>query len=380
MQAPQSERPAYQPERETQLPRKINWWLQVASSGWDKPQDTIELREKARRSALLAWILLGVFAALILFIPTGFTYPPATISIIATALLLFAVIWLNRVGMVTSAGIVLVTIACLATFGVVLASPDGKLHLYYLPAYDFLVIPVILGASILPRISAFIVAAINIVLLYADLILQPKAPDMLNAVGTYTLPAVTARPVALLVITAVISYSWVRGMEVAIRRADRAEELRAIEQHFVQKETERTTRVEEFVQETINAIGALANGQEGLLLLPLNHPWQQQAIFINTQLKQFYKLKQANRGNNEQIAFAAETLLRLLQRVSSGQAPVSSLDPRRFTTRVALTDEIAKHLYFLLLQRQEPKQAPVRNFSHPFRAFPEQPTQGKDSW
>jgi hypothetical protein len=154
--------------------------------------------------------------------------------------------------------------------------------------------------------------------------------------------------VVLLVITAVISYAWVRGIEAAIHRADLAEERRAMERYYAQKEIERIAQVEEFVQEAIKAIGALANGQEGLLQLPPNHHWQQQAAFINTQLRQFYKLKQAHRGNSEQIIFAAETLLRLLQRINSGQVAVSALDPRQFVTHVALMDEIAKQLYFIM--------------------------------
>jgi hypothetical protein len=121
-----------------------------------------------------------------------------------------------------------------------------------------------------------------------------------------------------------------------------------VEQQFALAENERAVRVEEFVQEVMNAIGTLANGQEGLLFLPNNHPWQQQATFINNQLKQFYKLKQANRGNNEQIIFAANTLLRLLQRINSGQVSVSALNPQQFVTRVAMIDEIAKHLYFIM--------------------------------
>ncbi|HEY3991494.1 MAG TPA: hypothetical protein VGM01_01325 [Ktedonobacteraceae bacterium] len=359
--------------RRGKVPGKVHWWLRLTSWGWNKPQETIEQREKTRRSVLLAWILLGIFIALLVFIPTGFTYPPAMISVITAAFMLIIALWLNRIGLVTIAGATLVAITCIATFGVVLASPDRTIHLYFLPAYDFLVVSVILGASILPRISAFIVAALDIIAIYLDLLFQPQAADLQAAIHTYSLAAVTARPVVLLLITAVIAYLWVRSMDQAVQRADRAEELHALEQYLNQVETEHTARVKEFVQEVINAMGALANGQEGLLLLPPHHPWQQQATFINTQLKQFHKLKQANRGNNEQLLFAAETLLRLLQRVNTGQSPVSELDPRHFTTHLAVTDEITRQIYSLFLLQE--KQAFRQQTNHSLPSLPRQPAQ-----
>ena len=331
---------------------RVNWWLRVTSSGWDKPQETIEQREKMRRSQLLSWIMLGLFVAVIIFIPATFRDPATVFSLSLAAVGLLIVLVLNRRGLVTAAGVVLVILTICATLSVVVASPGGEIPLVTLPAYDFLVIPIVLGTSILPRISAFVIAFVEIVSIYVDLLFQNKAPDLLNALHQYGYPVLSGRPVATLVIISVIAYLWARGMDQAVRRADRADELRAVERQFTQREAERSRLVEEFVQETMNAIGALANGQEGLMLLPPSHPWQQQATFINNQLHQFYKLKQANKGNYEQVAFAAEMLLRVLQRINSGQAPVNTLDPRQFVTRVALIDEITKHLYFLLQRSQ----------------------------
>lgn len=346
-------------------PHKVNWWLRLTSSGWDKPQDTIEQREIIRRSRLLSWILLGLFVALIVFIPATFKDTASLFSVSIALIGLVIIAIFNRLGWVTAAGILLVVLTIGATLGVIVGSPDGKIYVVDLPAYDFLVVPIILGASILPRASAFIIAAVDIALIYWDMIAQQKA-DFATVLHQYGYPVLAGRPTALIVLTAVISYLWVRGMDQAVRRADRAEELRAFERYFTQAEAERSAQVEEFVQETINAISALANGQEGLMLLPPEHPWQQQATFINTQLKQFYKLKQANRGNNEQIVFAAETLLRLLQRIGTRQAPLYALDPRQFSTRVALIDEIAKYLYALLQSRP----APARSISRPLRNPP----------
>jgi hypothetical protein len=342
----------YQRKQTTLPPRKVNWWLRMTSNGWDKPLETIQQRETARRSVLLSWILLGLFVALILFIPATLTNVPSIFAVLIAAIVLIICIFLNRRGLVTIAGVCVVVLAITATMGVVIGSPDHQIHLVYLPAYDFLVVSVILGAAILPRSSAFLIAAIDIIIIYADLIFQDKSSDLTAAISMYSLPTLAGRPVVILVIAAVISFLWARGMEEAVKRADRAEELQLVKQQFVEMEAARTRQVEDFVQETINAINALANGQEGLLLLPAGHPWYPQALFINAQLKQFYKLKQANKGDNEHIAYAAEILLTLLQRNSQKQALISALDPRQFSTPVPVINEIAKCLYQLLQNEQ----------------------------
>lgn len=348
------------PLRETPLPPppKTNWWLRMTSAGWDSPQETIEQREKARRSRLTSWILLGTLVTLVVFIPATFTDKASVFTVLFALVGVLIAIVLNRKGLVTIAGIILVALSCLAIIGVVIGSADGKIHLVYLPAFDILVLPVILGASILPRSATFIIAAINVALIYGDLMLQPWSADLHQAISQYTIAVIAGRPVAIQIMTAVIAFLWVRGMDQAVRRADRAEELRALEQFFNQAEVERKARVEEFVQEVINALRSLANSQEGMIVLSPNHPLHQQAMFINNQLRQFYRLKQGGL-NNEQTAYAAKMLLTMLQRINSGQGMVSALDPRLFRTQVPMIDEISWHLYFMLQGKYAP--APTRN-------------------
>ncbi|HEX7733862.1 MAG TPA: hypothetical protein VF458_03340 [Ktedonobacteraceae bacterium] len=371
----------YQSQREETKSRKVNWWLRLTSSGWDKPQETIEQREKMRRSQLLAWIVLGVSAAMLAFIPAAYKDTPSLVTVVIAFVMLSLIIFLNRKGWVTLAGILLVMLSIVSALGIILGAPGGEISLIYLPAYDFEVLPVIIGVSILPRMSAFVIAAIDIALIYADLLMQKHTQDLQTAINQYGIPVLAGRPTAIILITAVIAYLWVRGMDRAVRRADRAEELRSLEQYLSQVEAEHTERVKEFVQEIINAISTQANGHEGLLLLPPGHPWEAQAAFINTQLRQFHKLKQSNRGANNQLLFSAETLLRLLQHIQTGQAPLSALDPRRFTTQVPVTDEIAKYIYFMLhqaLQAQQIQQmspSPERKMGRSFYNLPGQSTQ-----
>lgn len=348
----QSSKVQHKPKAPT-LP-KVNWWIRMTSFGWDQPQETIEQREKVRRSRMTSWIILAMLIALVAFIPATLSDKASAFTVLIAFICMFINIFLNRKGFVTIAGTFLVVLTSTAVMAVVVGSPDGKIHLVYLPALDVLVISVILGASILPRIAAFIIAFVNVILIYSDLLLQPLSPDLHQAIAQYGMPVIAGRPVVIQIVAAVIAYLWTRGMDQAIRRADRAEELRALEQRFKEAEAEHALAIEEFTRSTITAVEALANGQEGMVILPPQHPLQQQATFINTQLKQFYKLKQSNSITNEQALHAARILLTILQRINNNQVMINGLDPRQFTTQVPVIDEIATYMYFFLHGKRVP--------------------------
>ncbi|GHO83182.1 hypothetical protein [Dictyobacter formicarum] len=343
-----------QQEQKTPTQPRVNWWLRIASTGWDQPQETIEQREKVRRSRLMAWIILAMLLCLLAFIPATFSDRASAITVVVTTICVVITVVLNRKGFVTVAGTFLVVLTIAAVMGVIVGSTDGKIHLVYLPAFDILVVSVILGASILPRIAAFIIASANVILIYADLLLQPWSPDLHQAIAQYGMPVIAGRPVAIQIVAAIIAFLWTRGMDQAIRRADRAEELRILEQRFKESEAEHARIIEEFIRKMITAVEALANGHEGMVILPPEHPLQAQATFVNTQLKQFYKLKQSNSITNEQTLHAARILLTMLQRINSNQMMINGLDPRQFTTQVPVIDEIAMYLYFFLHGKRVP--------------------------
>ncbi|HVU70707.1 MAG TPA: hypothetical protein VHD63_26515, partial [Ktedonobacteraceae bacterium] len=177
-----------QTARGKQTPGKVNWWLRMTSTGWDKPQETIEQREITRRSQLLSWILLGTFVAMLAFIPALFKDTPSVFAVCGMLIGLVFITFFNRRGWITLAGVLMVLFDIAASLSVIVGAVDGQIHVVTLPAYDFLVLPVIVGASILPRFSAFIIAAFNIGLIYADLIFQKHAQDLQPAIQQYGLP------------------------------------------------------------------------------------------------------------------------------------------------------------------------------------------------
>lgn len=222
--------PSEQPPQNT--PRS-NWWLRLTS--WEAPPRGASLqdREKARRSQLASWLILGIGIVMVLLLPLGLGDFGTLVALLIAGAGLVVAAALNRSGSVATAGILIVVLLSGAVFGAVLNLPDG-LSTDTLPAYDLLSVAVVVASSVLWRSAGFVVAGLDGAFVCLDFILQPHDTDLTADIATYDSPTVAAltlllRPLALLVIIAVVSYLWVRSMEQAVQRADRAEELAALE-------------------------------------------------------------------------------------------------------------------------------------------------------
>lgn len=221
------------------------WWLRVASAGPYMPHTTAEERELARRSDLVAWLALGLLGGGALLIPIAVADMTALLALAGFDVCIVFALALNRSGLVHTAGVLLVLCIVGALLSYMLSSPLG-LTMGQLPNYDAFAVAVVVAASILPRGSAFVVAALNAAVITADYLLQPHNPNIAADAALY--PSVTqqtiallARPLALQFVFAVIAFLWVRGTDRAIRRADRAEELAEVER----RERSRTVALEE---------------------------------------------------------------------------------------------------------------------------------------
>ena len=243
--APVMEMPG--PDLEDQRPTPL-WWIQVASSSPQNPQRTAAERELARRSDLVAWLTLGLLGCALLLTPIAFGDVNALIAIAGFIMSLIVAIALNRAGMVHTAGVLLVICIVGAILAYMLTSPLG-LTMGQLPNYDAFALAVVVAASILPRGSAFVVAAFNSAIITADYTLQPHNANIAVDAALYTSVtqqtiSLLSRPIALQFIFAVVAYLWVRGADKATNRADRAEEVAELER----RELERTVALEEGVR------------------------------------------------------------------------------------------------------------------------------------
>jgi hypothetical protein len=255
-----AEPPLPRPRRTTAAPQNVNWWLRLTSAGWDRPQYTVAQRELARRSRLASWLILGLFLSLVIVSPlvTGDAQTLVAFSLFAVGLVVCAV--LNRRGLVSAAGTVLVALIILVIMGPTVTSPLG-LTMGQLPNYDALVIAVLVAATLLPRWAIFVVAALNSAMVVADFTLRQHHPNVQQDAALYASPtlqtiSLIVRPIALELMIAVVAYLWIRGTDEAIRRADRAEEVAQLEQ----REAERARDLAEGVQQLLAVHIRLANG------------------------------------------------------------------------------------------------------------------------
>jgi hypothetical protein len=239
----------------------IDRWLQLTSYGWARTPQTFAHRELARRSRLASAIILVLLLADVLVLPLGVDDPTTLVAILVAAVGLVLAAGLNRLGHTSLAGGLIIGLITTCVFSSIVLWPAG-LTLDALPGFDLLAFTVIVAASVLPRRTAFWVAALNMLLICGDFLLQPHSADLRAWLARFGDPAVASvqlmvRPVALQLVFAVVAYLWVRGAEEAIRRADLAEELAALEHEVA----EQRRHLEQSTQHIHHTLVRAANGE-----------------------------------------------------------------------------------------------------------------------
>ena len=241
--------------------RSANWWLRQTSWGWNLPIGApLWQREQARRSRLASWVFLGLVIGIILLSPLAIEDTRSQLTLAVWVLGLVGAVALNRQGWVTAAGSVLVALFSGGILFANLASPIG-LTMGELPNFDAYVVSVVLAATLLPRAMTFLVAGVNTLLIVGNYLLQPHNANITQDAALYSSVTVQtvsllARPIALQLVLAVVAYLWVRGAEEAIRRADLAEEIVALQR----REQTRTFALQEGVRYLQQALSAWVMG------------------------------------------------------------------------------------------------------------------------
>lgn len=235
-------------------------WLRLTSAGSGAVTGTLAERERARRSRLISWLILGLLGGEVIVSPLAASDLRARATLLIWLAGFVLVALLNRFGHINWAGIVLVILISGGLLEANIASPIG-LTMGELPNFDAYVVAVMVAATILPRWSVFLVAVGNSLLIVGDYLLQPHYRDLqqnvalYSSVGSQTI-SLLVRPIALELILAVVAFLWVRSMDLALRRADRAEEIATLQQ----RDLARTLALQEGVRQLLDTHVAVANG------------------------------------------------------------------------------------------------------------------------
>jgi hypothetical protein len=205
-----------------------------------------------------------------------------------------------------------------------------------------------------------------------DFFVQAHAEDVKASIGQYGVAALIDRPIALQIIVAVVAFLWVRGTDEAIRRADRAEELAALE-HAV---AEQRRQLEVGAQQILETHVRVANGDFAARapVVQDNILWQV-AASLNNLLARLQKSAQSD----HQLRRTEDELRRLAGAIDDAQAGRRPIWP-------APTGTAADLIIERITGRSRPAQpAPLMGPSPQLspqtsRHFPAQPPFSQSPW
>lgn len=252
------------------------WWLRLTSNERHAPDATLAQRELKRRSRLVSWLILGLYGGVVILSPLAVSDLRARITLVSWIIGITLAALLNRRGWVTASGVLLVVIISGGLLEANLASPIG-LTMGELPNFDAYVVSVVFAATVLPRWSTFVVAAINSALISGDYLLQPHNANiqhdalLYSSVTSQTI-SLLVRPIALQFVLALVAFLWIRSTSNAIKRADKAEEIVILQQ----RELDRTRALEEGIRQLLATHVEVANGNFAARVPAMRDPmlWQ----------------------------------------------------------------------------------------------------------
>ena len=233
-------------------------WLRLtAPAGTDTyyAAPTHEQRERLRRAGLTSAVAPFVFIAPLLLLQQAGD-PGTTAAILALMLVAPFSLVLNRLGHQVAAALLLV-IAMDAVIEGTLVTAKGGLGAGWLLTFDLFIIPLVTVGVLLSRRFLWVFAAAHIAFILADYYLLPHSTDLIALVQLWHGAAIAyARPVIIQLGGGLLSFVEVRSTDQAIARADKAEELAALEHSFaVQRQ-----QLELGVQQILETHVRIANG------------------------------------------------------------------------------------------------------------------------
>ena len=205
----------------------LRWWF---SSTVPKIQPTTPAgRERMRYARLISSFLLFILTLAVLALPLRFVAQDTRgnmLGFMIDGLYVFALLC-NRKGWIRAAGIFFVVgILLTEAAPVVLA---GQFDTQNLPLFDYLVIAILIAGAVLPPASAFMVAAINSVVIIVTITVLPHTSNLNTSLQGSNVYAILLPPIFLQLVVAAVMYVIIGYLLSTIRRADRAEQIAALQ-------------------------------------------------------------------------------------------------------------------------------------------------------
>lgn len=270
------------------------WWYRF-SLPKRGPDTSPAERERTRYARLTSIFTLMIFILSTLLTPWSFYkfYTPLVpiIAVVSWALVVTALV-LNKLGWNIAAAASLVLSTILASAGNMVVNPlDPTL----LPIFADLVIPVILAGALMPPVAALVTGGFNSVFIIAVVSLQQHTPayDQMLQLGRASVAI--ALPLTIQVIVSVVTYVIMRNLITTIRRADRAEEIVALQTEiaeFERSRAEEKQQLEEGIAVLAQVHAEIARGNlHARVPLRAEHVLWQVAVPLNNLLNRLQQWK-----------------------------------------------------------------------------------------
>lgn len=251
-------------EKETPQKTSIReLWYAITAPKNVREDAPLKQRELVRRGKVASVILLVIILLVILPIPTAIGNPfLLSTLLVVIALDCFCLFFLNRKGMITIAG-VLVVIGIEVGLGVSALTYPGGFGPSNLPLFDLLVQGEIVAVAMLPAWTVIVVAALDAMFIVFVLAFSHVTTSELAHLVASDPGRIIVQPITLLVAVAAIVIVLVNSANSAIHRADRAEEIAALERREIerqQQEIEQKQQIDTGIQQILQTHVQVANG------------------------------------------------------------------------------------------------------------------------
>ncbi|MDQ2714945.1 MAG: hypothetical protein M3Z08_08570 [Chloroflexota bacterium] len=307
------------------MKRLLNWWFRL-SLPRREPDTTPAERERTRYARLTSGFTLLVLFASILLLPLSVykvSSPAPPILAFASLGIILISLGCSKAGLNTVAASLIVLNTIIQVSGTMLTS---KLDPSLIPVFDMLVIPVILAGALMPATAALVTGVANSAIIVLTSLFQQHTAyyDQMTHTGAYAVTFI-ALPVTIQVFVAIITYVIMRNLQTALRRADRAEEIAALQKELVQHERTRA-KEQQSLAEGIAVIAqvhtAVASGNlEARVPLQSEHVLWQIAVPLNNLLNRLQQWKW-NTDQFERTRLAINYAVKEMQRARMHRTPV----------------------------------------------------------
>lgn len=248
----------------------MTWWLNVSAPPRRVYLPNPSERERIRRAEITGYMIATVTVFFLLVLLNGRTDPSTIQALIVMASVLVIATVLNRTGERTPwqtamAGF-LVPALLLVLLMVTIVQAQGGLRLIWLPTYDLLALPILVASVNGTWRSPWLFFVASVAFIVGDFLLQPHA--LINAVGATNFDDIAYetslvgvwgminRPIGLCLAAAIAGSISAYSVERALRRAERAEEVAALEHTLAEQKRQLDVGIQQILQTHVRA----ANG------------------------------------------------------------------------------------------------------------------------